>query len=66
MSRAVVDVEMLDVFTAELKLCKVKVGEVVAVLSGGNDHPEYAQTFMLAAQNWCHHVPCERAEIRPA
>lgn len=51
MSRAVVDVEMLDVFTAELKLCKVKAGEVVAVLSGGNDHPEYAQTFMLAAQS---------------
>ncbi|KIZ34150.1 leucyl aminopeptidase, partial [Rhodopseudomonas palustris] len=42
---------MLDVFKAELELCKVKKGEVVAVLSGGDDHPEYAQTFMLAAQS---------------
>lgn len=51
MAKTVVDVEMLDVFKAELELCKVKQGEVVAVLSGGDDHPEYAQTFMLAAQS---------------
>src|SRR6201996_8829147 len=51
MSGASVDVEMLEVFKEELRLCKVKEGEVVAVLSGGEDHPEYAQAFMLAAQS---------------
>jgi 2,5-dihydroxypyridine 5,6-dioxygenase len=51
MSGTTVDVEMLDLFKEELRLCKVSSGEVVVVLSGGNDHPEYAQTFMLAAQN---------------
>jgi 2,5-dihydroxypyridine 5,6-dioxygenase len=51
MSGTSVDVEMLEVFKEELRLCQVKSGEVVVVLSGGNDHPEYAQTFMLAAQS---------------
>ena len=51
MSRQLVDVEMLELFKAELALCKVKKGEVVAVLSGGEDQLEYAQTFMLAAQS---------------
>jgi 2,5-dihydroxypyridine 5,6-dioxygenase len=51
MSGTTVDVEMLDLFKEELRLCKVRSGEVVAVLSGGNDHPKYAQTFMLAAQS---------------
>jgi hypothetical protein len=51
MSRQRIDVEMLDLFKAELALCKVKEGEVVAVLSGGEDQPEFAQTFMLAAQS---------------
>lgn len=51
MSRQIVDVEMLELFKAELTLCKVKKGEVVAVLSGGEDQQEYAQAFMLAAQS---------------
>ncbi len=51
MSSSTVDVEMLDLFKEELRLCKVDAGEVVAVLSGGNDHAEYAQAFMLAAQS---------------
>lgn len=51
MARTIIDVEMLDVFKAELNLCKVKKGEVVIVLSGGDDHLEYVQTFMLAAQS---------------
>jgi len=46
-----VDIEMFELFKQELQLCKVSKGEVVAVLSGGNDHPEFAQTFMLAAQS---------------
>jgi hypothetical protein len=49
MSRRRVDVEMLELVKAEPALCKVKEGEVVAVLTGGEDPPEYAQTFMLAA-----------------
>lgn len=51
MSGTSIDVEMLEVFKEELRLCQVKSDEVVVVLSGGNDHPEYAQTFMLAAQS---------------
>ncbi len=51
MSRQIVDVEMLELFKAELALCKVKKGEVVTVLSGGEDQQEYAQAFMLAAQS---------------
>lgn len=50
MSRQHIDVEMLDLFLAELQLCKVKAEEVVVVLSGGEDQREYAQTFMIAAQ----------------
>lgn len=45
-----VDAEMLALFKAELELCRVREGEVVAVLSGGNEWPDYAQAFMLAAQ----------------
>ena len=51
MPRQRVDVEMLDLFKTELELCKVRKGEVVVVLSGGEDQPEYAQAFMLAAQS---------------
>ena len=51
MPRQIVDVEMLELFKAELTLCKVTKGEVVAVLSGGEDQQEYAQAFMLAAQS---------------
>ncbi len=51
MSRSVIDAEMLDLFRAELALCKVKPGEIVAVLSGGTDRADYAQAFMVAAQS---------------
>ncbi len=47
---AAVTAEMLSLFTAELKLCKVHEGEVVAVLSAANEWPDYAQAFMIAAQ----------------
>lgn len=51
MARSAVDLEMFDLFKAELALCRVTEKDVVAVLTGGNDHPEYAQAFMLAAQS---------------
>ena len=47
-----VDVELLTLFKKELELCKVHDGEVVVVLSAGNERPEYAQAFMLAAQGF--------------
>ncbi len=60
MAKTVVDVEMLDLFKTELELCKVKKGEVVAVLSGGNDHPEYAQTlYARGAESRCHYFSRE-------
>src|SRR5476649_179985 len=46
-----VDAEMLALFKAELELCKVHEGEVVAALSAGNEMTDYAQAFMLAAQS---------------
>jgi 2,5-dihydroxypyridine 5,6-dioxygenase len=46
-----IDAEMLRIFTAELELCKVRPGETVAVLSAANILADYAQTFMIAAQN---------------
>ncbi|WP_420966005.1 leucyl aminopeptidase [Bradyrhizobium sp. B120] len=51
MTRQRIDVEMLELFKAELTLCKVREGEVVAVLSGDEEQSEYAQTFMLAARS---------------
>lgn len=47
-----VDVEMLELFKAELALCAVKPGEVVVALTGGQDWQDYAQAFMLAAQSF--------------
>ncbi len=46
-----VDAEMLALFTAELKLCKVHEGEVVVTLTAGAEWADYAQAFMLAAQS---------------
>jgi 2,5-dihydroxypyridine 5,6-dioxygenase len=46
-----IDAELLDLFRKELELCRVKEGEVVAVLSAGNEQPVYAQAFMIAAQD---------------
>ncbi len=51
MAETLVDAEMLQLFEAELKLCKVGEGEAVAILSGGTEHVQYPQAFMLAAQN---------------
>lgn len=44
------DAELLSLFRKELELCKVHEGEVLAVLSAGNEKPEYAQAFLVAAQ----------------
>ncbi len=46
-----IDVEMLDIFTAELKLCNVQPGEVVAILSAATNKAEFAQAFLVAARN---------------
>ena len=50
MAQPVVDAEMLALFKAELALCKVGPDQTVAVVSAGNERPDYAQAFMLAAQ----------------
>ena len=47
---AAMDAQLLALFKSELELCKVHEGEVLAVLSAGNEKPEYAQAFMVAAQ----------------
>jgi len=47
---SVVDYEMIQVFKKELELCKVREGEVFAVLSVGTLLADYAQAFMFAAQ----------------
>ena len=44
------DADLLSLFRKELELCMVHEGEVLAVLSAGNEKPEYAQAFMVAAQ----------------
>jgi 2,5-dihydroxypyridine 5,6-dioxygenase len=44
------DAELLSLFRKELELCKVHEGEVLGVLSAGNEKPEYAQAFLVAAQ----------------
>ncbi|HYC36604.1 MAG TPA: 2,5-dihydroxypyridine 5,6-dioxygenase [Usitatibacter sp.] len=51
MTQAGIDAEMLALFTRELELCKVRKGEVVAVLTAGREWPDYAQAFMAAAQS---------------
>lgn len=50
MTKAAMDAELLALFRSELELCKVHEGEVLAVLSAGNEKPDYAQAFMVAAQ----------------
>jgi 2,5-dihydroxypyridine 5,6-dioxygenase len=42
---------MTALFRAELELCKVKPGEVLAVLSEGGARADYAATFLAAAQD---------------
>ena len=50
MSAPRIDTEMMALFRAELELCKVKPGEVVAVLTAEGEWADYAQAFMLTAQ----------------
>jgi len=45
-----VDAEMLSLFHAELTLCKVQPGETVAILTANDEKADYAQAFMVAAQ----------------
>ena len=45
-----IDPEMLSLFRAELELCKVRSGEVLAVLTESGAHPAYAEAFLRAAQ----------------
>lgn len=44
-----VTAEMLHLFREELRMCKVKPGQTVAVLTGGTVRADYAQCFMMAA-----------------
>jgi 2,5-dihydroxypyridine 5,6-dioxygenase len=45
-----VDANLVGLFKAELELCKVGPGETVSVLSEGEVRADYAQAFLLAAQ----------------
>ena len=44
------DANVVSLFKSELELCKVGPGQVVAVLSEGQARADYAQAFLLAAQ----------------
>ncbi len=43
------EAEVLDLFTEELKLCRVKPGEKVVVLTADDEWQEHAHAFMAAA-----------------
>ncbi|MBK0392142.1 2,5-dihydroxypyridine 5,6-dioxygenase [Ramlibacter algicola] len=43
------DAELLTLFRKELELCRIGPGQVLAVLSAGDEKAEYAQAFMVAA-----------------
>jgi 2,5-dihydroxypyridine 5,6-dioxygenase len=43
--------EMVALFRAELDLCKVGPGQVMAVLSSGSVRADYAQAFMIAGRD---------------
>lgn len=45
-----IDAEMLELFTRELTLCRVKEGETVVVLTAEDEWQEHAQAFMAAAE----------------
>ncbi|WP_423460161.1 leucyl aminopeptidase [Ottowia sp. VDI28] len=45
-----IDAEMLEVFTRELTLCRVKASETVVVLTAEDEWQEHAQAFMAAAE----------------
>jgi 2,5-dihydroxypyridine 5,6-dioxygenase len=42
--------DLLHLFGRELELCKVKPGEVMAVLTGPQTRPDYAEAFVAAGQ----------------
>ena len=44
-----VDIEMVALFRAELELCKVGLGQTVAVLTEGEKRADYAQAVLAAA-----------------
>lgn len=44
-------IDLLNMFKNELELCKVKPGEVMAVLSGPQTRPDYATAFTAAGQS---------------
>jgi 2,5-dihydroxypyridine 5,6-dioxygenase len=43
-------IDLIGLFKRELELCKVKPGEVMAVLSGPNTRPDYSAAFVAAGQ----------------
>ncbi|ATU71729.1 leucyl aminopeptidase [Komagataeibacter rhaeticus] len=43
------DIELLELFREELKLCKVSTGQVLIVLSEGTTRADYARAFLGAA-----------------
>jgi 2,5-dihydroxypyridine 5,6-dioxygenase len=43
--------DLLSLFTRELELCKLRPGEVMAVLTGPQTRPDYAEAFVAAGQN---------------
>ena len=45
-----VDANLVQLFKAELELCKVGSGETVSILSEGETRADYAQAFLVAAQ----------------
>lgn len=49
MKPTIVDVDLLDLFVEELRLCKVKPGELLVVLSAASEFESYVQTFLVAA-----------------
>ena len=64
-----IDAEMLTLFKAELELCRVHPGEVVVVLSAGNEKPDYSQAFMMVAQDLgatAYHINVPRRQAKVA
>lgn len=43
-------IDLVDMFRRELELCKVKKGEVMAVLTGPRSRTDYAEAFLAAGQ----------------
>ncbi len=43
-------IDLVDLFTQELRLCKLRPGEAMAVLTGPHSRPDYALAFMTAGR----------------